>query len=300
MKKTLIAAAALAVAGVASAQVTLSGTVGMGYQSSTAGVAGMTNTDMNFTLSASEDLGGGLKASAAAAYDTTGSTFGSNVLRRNTSVSLGGGFGTISLANTRSGSALTSAMVAPTSLPDGMFDSSGIVTRAAVDVFQFTGPNMGVLTPWLVYAEAGADGNGASTVKTTQLGANFASGAIAGQVSFKRQTGAGVGAVTSFTEGFVTYDAGVAKFGIAADTKTNGDGGVLTAANAAKGAVSMGVSAPLGAITLGANYAKRGEAKVTEWVVKYDLSKRTAVRFSSGNQTVDAESQYRLNVVHTF
>ena len=76
---------------------------------------------------------------------------------------------------------------------------------------------------------------------------------------------------------------------------------------------------PLGAMTVGFNYAKRGTAKVTEAAVNYALSKRTAFNVSVGNQTASAstaalvagtgaaggvtlakQSQYRISVAHTF
>jgi len=100
-------------------------------------------------------------------------------------------------------------------------------------------------------------------------------------------------------EAFATYDLGVAKLGIGYDGKNVGTSDTVYAANLANeyasirtpgtadyvrfneaAAWSVGVSAPIGAFTVGANYAKRDIAKLTEVVAKYDLSKRTSLNAS--------------------
>jgi predicted porin len=75
-------------------------------------------------------------------------------------------------------------------------------------------------------------------------------------------------------------------------------------------AYSLGVSAPVGAMTVGANWAKRENSNMFETVVKYDLSKRTYVNTSWGRQSQDALNgaagaittghQYRVGLYHTF
>ena len=308
MKKTLIALAVLAASGASFAQssVTLSGVVGYGYQTSSAGVKGLTNTDMTFAIGAVEDLGGGLKASVATNFDTTGSTFGSTPLRRNSSIGLSGDFGAVSIINARGSDLLVSAMVAPSYLPDGMYDKSGIVNRTQVDVLQYTAPAFSGLTPYIQFIETGttttqADGNGAPTYKATAIGATYVNGPLTIGAAFKN-TNLPAGSVVNNSEAFATYDLGVAKFGLGFDSKMNADAtnNLISTANAAKTATSFGVSAPIGAFTVGYNYAKRGDAKVTEIAAKYDLSKRTSVRLSSGKQSVDTSTQNRFALVHTF
>ncbi len=311
MKKTLIALAVLAASGASFAQssVTLSGVVGFGYQTSSAGVKGLSISDSTIAVAGVEDLGGGLKANVSMAFDATGSTFGTNspLLRRNTSLGLSGGFGSVSIINTRGGELLTSAMVAPSYLPDGMFDKSGIVNRTQVDVIQYTAPSFSGFTPYLQHVETGttttqADGNGAPTYRTNVLGVNYAAGPLAVGLAIKNTSGLPSGAVTSNTEAFATYDLGVAKIGVGYDSKMNADStnNAISTANAAKNATSFGIAVPMGALTIGANYAVRGDAKVTEMAAKYDLSKRTSVRLSAGKQSVDTSNQNRLALVHTF
>jgi predicted porin len=198
-------------------------------------------------------------------------------------------------------------MVAPSYLPDGMYDKSGVVARTQVDVFQYTAPTFSGFTPYLQYVETGttttqADGNGAPTYKAHVLGATYANGPLTLGVAYKHTNGMPAGAVSNNTEAFATYDLGVAKVGLGYDSKMNADAtnNLISADNAAKSAISFGIAVPVGAWTVGANYAKRGDAKVTEYAAKYDLSKRTSVRFSSGKQTVDTNTQNRLALVHTF
>jgi predicted porin len=115
MKKTLIAIAALAVVGAASAQVTLYGKIDATVKASTAGKSGATSTaDLTkFSLDSaglsgsrwgvkgSEDLGGGLKASfqleSGFSVDSGASAQGGLLFGRQAFVTLGGGFGSLSL-----------------------------------------------------------------------------------------------------------------------------------------------------------------------------------------------------------
>jgi predicted porin len=115
MKKTLIAIAALAVVGAASAQVTLYGKIDATVKASSAGTSGATSTaDLTkFSLDSaglsgsrwgvkgSEDLGGGLKASfqleSGFSVDSGASAQGGLLFGRQAFVTLGGGFGSLSL-----------------------------------------------------------------------------------------------------------------------------------------------------------------------------------------------------------
>jgi predicted porin len=82
MKKTLIAAAVVAVCGAASAQVSVSGNLGFGYAKTqpaphittgvTSGVVGMQMTDGEIGFKAVEDLGGGFKATVDAKFQLAG------------------------------------------------------------------------------------------------------------------------------------------------------------------------------------------------------------------------------------
>jgi predicted porin len=335
MKKTLIALAALAATGAfAQSTANITGIIGFGHQqarSASNNGSGFTNTDIGVTVAASEDLGGGLRASGSVTFDSNNGTFGrsngnDNTLNvRNKSIALSGGFGSISLANTRSGDLLTRGMVAPTALPDGMYDSSGIIARVPVDVVTFTLPAMSGFAPYAQYVESlnaatglGGDGGVDKGNRAYVVGGNYSAGPLALGVAYKMGKNAGA-ANTPFKnnlEAFATYDLGVARVGLGFDQKRS---------NNEDAAISFGVAVPMGALTLGANFASRKgplsttavstKNTVTELVAKYDLSRRTFVHLSWGDQSADATvtatglpvttngvdgKQHRLGLVHTF
>lgn len=190
MKKTLVALAALAVVGAASAQSTVSmtGVIGAAYQSvdSAAGTAarGTTLTNADFKLTAMEDLGGGMRAVASASFETPtpgsstpSGTFGQGVVRRDTSVGLMGEFGTVSFTNTRSGNLLTKGMVAPANLQDIIYDSN-VVTRAAVDAVTYLTKPMNGLQALVQWIDTAADGNTTPAVNVLVLGGTYAQGPL--------------------------------------------------------------------------------------------------------------------------
>ena len=147
MKKTLIAMAAVAVAGVASAQVSITGAVAFSLQNTVAAgdtVLDLSDADINF--SASEDLGGGMKVSAATSISNE-ALRGNGTTANNTSISISGGFGTLAYANVLSGQ---SKLSAGASLEDDMSDAMGGYTT--VNVLDYTLPafipNASVTLEW--------------------------------------------------------------------------------------------------------------------------------------------------------
>lgn len=344
MKKTLIALAVLATAGTAFAQstVSLTGLVGVAAQSfdSFGGSRqrGISLTDATVKVGVVEDLGGGLKAAANVQFDSIGSTsdatFGKGLLRRNTSVSLTGGFGQVSFTNTRSGNLLTRGMVAPANLYNGIYDGSMVVNRSPVDALTY-GAKFGDFTGSVQYVESALDGEWNAKVKVGVLNAGYAKGPIAAGLAVKgysfrdgqdaalvAATGSGI-ARKNRLEAFATYDFGMAKIGVGYDGKNVGTSDAVIRPNLANeyasirtigtadyvrfnsaAAWSVGVSAPFGPVTVGANYAKRDIAKLTEVVADYALSKRTSLNASLGRQTAnvgtDSGNQYRLGMYHSF
>jgi predicted porin len=107
MKKTLIAMAAVAVAGVASAQVAITGNVTYGYSvSDTASGFGTDGASLNFA--ASEDLGGGLSIAASMGIDGIVETAdGTTYTKANgNNITLKGDFGSISMTTGVGGDAV--------------------------------------------------------------------------------------------------------------------------------------------------------------------------------------------------
>ncbi|MEY2891236.1 MAG: hypothetical protein RJA98_1144 [Pseudomonadota bacterium] len=353
MKKTLIALAALASVGAASAQssVTLSGTVAYGFQLDRTTVAavsaaaavlpstyslgsapvsavpaksgrGLTQTDAFFVLSGTEDLGGGMAAKFDSKFEASSESRGNALNRVDTGVSLSGGFGQVSLRNTRSSDLLVNALVAPTYLPDGVYDDSNVLSRVKIDIASYALAFAGGYTASVSYLEqldgkvttttTGAYKLGGTGAAAYVLAGGYAAGPLDVKLAYKGLIQKATGAKDS-AELSVTYDFGMAKVGFGYDGASVEKNAVASTAESfyKKDALGVGVSVPFGAFTVGANYAVRGKAKLAEAVAKYNFSKRTAVIASWGKQNADSAStnaaggtesnqQYRVALRHDF
>ena len=353
MKKTLIALATLAaVSGTAFAQssVTLSGVYSASYQSDltsttanpvlapgltgassnvpaalTFGKAkGFAITDANVKLAAVEDLGGGLKASFDYTLET-GFQRGTTVTRADSGMGLSGAFGAVAVRNTRSSDLIASIGSAAISLPDGLYDSTGIVSRSAIDTVSYTTPAMNGFTGSFTFVENN-EGNiaaAASNKSVNVIGVAYVNGplTVAAAMKSKAASAAASSGLTSKanTELAVSYDLGVAKVSYAFDgasvegASSATIGAFASAANAqavanlqTKSANGFSVTVPMGAVTLGVNYFKRDVAKVTEFGATYAFSKRTTLSASTGKKSGLAEdlgyngTQNRIRLAHAF
>lgn len=333
MKKTLIALAALASVGAVSAQssVTLSGTVAYGVQldRTVAGTTavpisgrGLTQTDAFFVLSGTEDLGAGMAAKFDTKVEAGSESRGNSMNRVDTGVSLAGGFGQVSLRNTRSSDLLTNALVAPAYLADGIYDSSNVLSRVKIDIASYALAFGNGFTGSVSYLEqvdgkvttttAGAYALGGTGAAAYVLAGGYAAGPLDVKLAYKGLIQKVTGAKDS-AELSATYDFGMAKVGFGYDGASVEKGAAVTDAEAfyKKDALGVGVSVPFGAFTVGANYAVRGKAKMAEAVAKYNFSKRTALIASWGKQNADnaatnaagakeSNQQYRVAVKHDF
>jgi len=301
MKKTLVAIAALAaVSAFAQSTAVISGEINFAYQKDTDTTKGLVLADNSIRVSLSEDLGGGLKASAFTQF-TGNSTRGGGLTKEDSALSLAGNFGTLQFASTRSTTLAVNSFVAPTWLSDNMYGGiQKVYARVPVDLLQYTTPKFGAFTGYYQFVESSNDGAGNPANKTNAIGLNYANGPLVVMGRYLSTSGFAANIRDTSFDGAATYDFGVAKIGFGYDSKRRG-----VAKNSAteKAATSFGVVAPLGAITVGANFAKRGDSKISEAVVQYNLSKRTALNASFGSQKGDtggSESQYRIGVKHTF
>jgi len=355
MKKTLIALAVLAASGASFAQssVTLSGTYSVSYQkdltSTTANPAfagsattaptaakltfgeakGLAVTDANLKLAAVEDLGGGLKASFDYLLETAAQR-GALVTRADSGLGLSGGFGSFAVRNTRTSDLIASIGSAAISLPDGLYDSTGIVSRSNIDTLSYTTPAFNGFTGSFTSVENN-EGNiaPATTNKSANvIGLAYANGPLTVSAAFKSKP-ASAAAVTGLTpkantEFVVSYDLGVAKIAYAYDgasasgTSTaaavaDAGGDILTntqnraiADLQTKSANGFSVTIPMGAVTMGVNYFTRDVAKVTEFGASYAFSKRTSLNVATGKKSGLAVAagyngtQNRVQLKHTF
>jgi len=360
MKKSLIALAALAAFGTASAQstVTIGGDYNFGFQKADSGATSADFFDSRITFSGTEDLGGGLKASfstqiqaggrqdlttgaqtaaQASANTATGNQAKvSGVWGRNATVTLSGGFGTVSGGRIEGTNTIESAIVSGQSLAIG-FDRAALTgAKSNFNSISYTTPTMSGLAVTVqqtkslnslfaigatatttsgvtVVTEATAAATAETTVTT--MGASYSNGPMVTGLAYKQVSNA-TGVTTSILDGtklelFATYDLGTAKIGLGY-AKNSGD-----AYKDQKPGMLASVAVPMGAFTLGADwYARKAGGTTTAAlgatttngsayavVANYALSKRSNLKATIGKVEGDnlvAKQQYRLGMHHTF
>jgi Gram-negative porin len=299
MKKTLVAIAVLASAGAASAQYTLSGGYTFGYKATDVNgvsASGFGNDGASIKLTAVEDLGNGLTATASISAGglarAANSATGGFVDGENANMALAGGFGTVTLA-TNEGSVSLSGWQGPASAFDGKVLSANSVR----DSVSYTLPKFGDFTVGLGYTEdsdAGL-GYGASGADKSFSGyVAYASGPLSGRVLYAMYKESvydnAYNIRASYNAGVVTVGAGFAQL--------NGDSGQ-------RRDYVVGGNIPMGAVTLGLNYASREQMtgrkdKGTSLGVSYALSKSTGVNFATtswkqGSGTNNTESTLTIS-----
>jgi len=289
MKKTLIALAAVAVSGAAFAQsnVSISGTFDPSYSSvkTTGGsaVKTMANSQQGtsgISFRGTEDLGGGLKAyfRYEANFDATD---GANGLQPSGEVFLGlqGGFGAVQFGrpNSHTLAAQTARHAFGTKVGGGFSSTSRGVTGTGnvrnADSIKYTSPTFSGFTVGATHQLKSA-APGAQNA-WNEIGVFYADGPL--RVSFTNVAQKNTIAQNNLA---VSYNFGVATVFVGyhnEDDKQN-------AANSKSKGQNIGVSAPMGAVTLMANIGKldvkggtAGDRDLTAVGARYDLSKRTNV-----------------------
>ncbi len=274
MKKTLIAMAAVAVAGVASAQVTITGNVTYGYSvSDTASGFGTDGASLKF--SASEDLGGGLSIAASMGIDGIIESADGTVFTKanGNNITLKGDFGSVSMTTGVGGDAV--ALDQLMSLGNGTVGST----------VGYTAPAMGPVT--LSFTRKSGDaalgkGAGGSANALNTYKAAFADGPIAASYAIlswiDSANSSGATSTSKKKRSVLTasYDAGVAKVGIFTATQTH-NGATKDITDTA-----LQISAPVGPLAVsyesGSTKTKGSTAlDGTSLSVSYALSKRTAL-----------------------
>jgi predicted porin len=307
MKKTLIALAAVAATSAAFAQssVNLTGEFAYGFQqTTTAGVKskGFGMDTAAVKVSVTEDLGGGLKAIAAMQL--------ANIARGNTvggedfTMVLAGGFGSILLGQIEIGSGIRGLGQAGAPVNN----MEGEILGAAVngDIVKYATPSFGGFKASVSFVEGtGAPvlglGNGmnAGQSRSVTLGGEYASGPIAAKIDTTSWSQSATADSRYRLSG--SYDLGVVKLGAGyEDLKT-------VASTHVKQSI-LGVSAPLGPVTVGAVYVTNktaaGTRKGYSLGASYALSKRTSViaNYAAWEPTVAAAKDKKTWIVldHTF
>lgn len=332
MKKSLVALAAMAVVGAASAQssVTLSGKLGFAYKTETAAAAavpdqnGLGVTDGHFTLGASEDLGGGLKIAASMEVQSRGRTTG--ITGRDASLTLSGGFGSVMIGAIEIGNGIIGlgGADAPTMGLDGAAGLGGIsrVVLSDVmnmDVLMYTSPDMSgftfsaALLDQKTAAGAGAGTGGMESTSPNQdaslIGVNYANGPYAAAADYTNfglnAVAAGPAALDNRLRMSVSYDFGAAKVGFGYEKLKNTD-----VANTGESQYLLGVSAPVASnMSVGLNYARNNKDAANtvtayELGLGYSLSKRTGVQAAYQHIAEDtvagSATAFRVRLLHSF
>jgi len=334
MKKTLVALAALAVVGAASAQssVTLYGRIDASIQSNKIKTAGVTTTDPGMLVSSgartgsrwgmkgTEDLGGGMKAffdvQNGFNVDTGAAAQGGLLFGRQAFVGLSGGFGAITAGRQYS----------PLDTIWGSYDAQGYTgysamgwvwnRGAAADIgrinnsLQYATPTMGGLSGMVMYApgENKVPG-GVGAGRFLSLGGMYTGGPLSVGAAYETVKAT---AATPSTDSWTvagSYDLGMAKLYLGFDGAK-----VKSVAGTPKDSGWMfGAAMPIGAMTLNAGYAREKTktagvttAKNSAFGIElsYPLSKRTYVYASyvSGKDTVPNLKQQVMGagLVHNF
>jgi hypothetical protein len=274
------------VVGAASAQVSISGGVAVGLQTSVAGNGSnnasahfhLTNADINFA--AKEDLGGGLSVAVGLGFSNESTRAGSMGIE-NTTMAISGGFGTLSYGNVLSPAAKMGSASLETDLTDYLGGYSNVT------LVQYTAPAIGGWTPFINWAKGAA-----ATATTGDLAASGSPNVgISGNLG-----GAGI---------YLENDTGDAADGW--DLRITYDaGGAMLAVRTTKDKYQeFGVSMPIGAMTVSLNSAsqKNGatDNKGTSLGISYAMSKQTALTFGYGTgKGAVSGSNYRLNLSKSF
>ena len=329
MKKTLIALAVLAASGASFAQVTITGSLAMGYKATTSSAAGdksglgVDTSEIDFM--ATEDLGGGMKATAkmglaGADRSNESALTTAAVAGRDASLVLTGGFGAVALTSTRSADYLSGGLSGVAGIG---FDLKVFGVRRIADAISYSVP-VGPVSLTLQHQEnsitsiptsggLGVGATGSSAQRLNVISATYAPGKLAANIQYlsydNRDNAVGSNTADYVTRANGNYDFGMAKLGLGYSQANYSGGGT-----AKEGLV--GVSVPLGAVTLGAQWGQRKVEDATGTAIAngtfhgsglnaaYALSKRTSIVGMYARWDVPAASsastEASVLVIHNF
>ena len=315
--------AAFSCAAFAQSAVTLAGTYNFGFQKADNGATKADFFDAKINLSGTEDLGGGLKASfltdiqVGGRQDLTTVDATKNqakvggVWGRNATISLAGGFGTVTGGRVESTNLMQSAQLAGASLNDG-FDKAGLAGAVSnYNTVSYTSPAFNGFTVGVAQLKSLNDkfapAAGVVNAETTSnvLSASYVNGPLVAGFAHKAVDAANT-TKGKKNELFATYDLGVAKVGLGYG-KNSGAAYVNE-----KATVIASALVPVAAnFTLGADYAMRSAGGTSATVdgkgyavaANYMLSKRTKINATVGKLEgtgLVGQSQYRVGLFHNF
>jgi len=331
MKKTLVALAVLAASGASFAQATITGTYAFGYQSTTGGgapaVSGLGTDTADINFAASEDLGGGMSASAK--MGISGAARGSAVTGNTATVGIKSSSFGVTLGQIESTNGIIG--IGASGASGFGLDGKVISGSQTIDLLSLSVPLSSALTLGATYVDRG---NGAINPATSSAGGfglgtgttgaadaqpslglsiTYASGAIAAKADYTSWTKqdeistATAAAMTNKSRIRLSgaYDLGVARLSVGYSNLDS------TAVSGSKKETLVGVKVPMGAVTFGLDYAIAQNVGVQDGSgyslgVGYDLSKRTNIGASIASYhaaaavTAENTNLFRVLVAHSF
>ena len=270
MKKTMIALAAVAAVGAASAQVSITGYMSAGYIVYTAPGTGAANGGLTVDTSelyikSSEDIGGGYKASGAMglgglerATGTTNTGYGQYAMYgTNFDIKIAGPMGSIATGNTKSPDYVSGGLGGVGVLYYDFGDYGNFSGRSRRDYFTVTAP-VGPVTVTASHQEAGnVAGNGGAEGSTSQrisIGAvTYAAGPLTANATYftyDNEVAKSDATSSNVLRLAGSYDLGMAKIGSGYQKATVSSGGTSTQ-------FAIAGTVPMGGLTLGAIYGTR-------------------------------------------
>ena len=305
--------AAVAVAGAASAQVSITGSLGYGWETSSQGngpsTKGLKVTDGNVKFSATEDLGGGM--SVATAMDIQSRGRETTIAGRDASITLVTGAGGFTLGAVEAGNGIIGlgGAGAPTigldgnraqSDPTAGARNNGVLDSASnVNIAQYSLPVGNGFGISIARIDDTATGEGANPGNV--YGATYAMAGFNAKVDVTKAQ------LLNRTRLSASYDLGSAVIGAGYQTRKSTTAGLATGALDAgtNKQTIIGVAMPVGALTVGLNYATNKNStesvsnKGTDIGVSYALSKRTALyaqmqRVTVGTAEATTTTRFKL------
>jgi len=305
--------AAVAVAGAASAQVSITGSLGYGWEISSQGndpsTKGLKVTDGNVKFSATEDLGGGM--SVATAMDIQSRGRGTDIKGRDASITLVTGAGGFTLGAVEAGNGIIGlgGAGAPTigldgnraqSDPTAGARNNGVLDSASnVSIAQYSLPVGNGFGISIARIDDTATGEGANPGNV--YGATYAMAGLNAKLDVTQAK------LVNRTRLSASYDLGSAVIGAGYQTRKSTTAGLATGALDAgtNKQTIIGVAMPVGALTVGLNYATNKNStesvsnKGTDIGVSYALSKRTALyaqmqRVTVGTAEATTTTRFKL------
>jgi predicted porin len=295
MKKSLVALAALAFVGAASAQssVTLFGKANMGFGKTTGGKFEMRNapdgSDSRFGFRGTEDLGGGLRANfhyEAGLTPETGAFTSANPFQRQSWMGLSGSAGQLRLGRQYTvgfggsiGFMPSTAVNSQLSVGLG-FNGTGSRTNSQI---RYISPNMGGATFHASHVLKGDNGN----VAVTELGLLYAAGPLEANFTYTKPSNADAGYGFNGAYNFGAFKLGA---GYVDATAVNNKG------------FWVGAFGNMGNFKPWIQVARDTKGKETafDFGGYYGLSKRTSIYAVFGRNTTLKRSDVGFGIDHNF